>query len=64
MQVVNNEKENILGVINSLPNKTSIEETMERLYLLSKIERGCKEADNNIKISHVEAKKRMKKWAI
>ncbi len=62
MQVVSNEKENILGVINNLPQDTSIEEAMERLYLLSRIERGCREADNNIKLSHSDAKKRMEKW--
>ncbi|MFH1798488.1 MAG: hypothetical protein ABH844_04000 [Candidatus Omnitrophota bacterium] len=41
---------------------TSIEEAMEKLYLLSKIEKGIQQADNGDVISHEEAEKRLKKW--
>ncbi len=62
MQLVANEKQNILETVKGLPEETSIEEAMERLYLLSKIEKGCKQAENGQTYSHLEAKKRMNKW--
>ncbi len=62
MQLVANEKQNILETVKGLPEETSIEEAMERLYLLSKIEKGCKEAEKGQVYSHFEAKQRMNKW--
>ncbi|OQY12627.1 MAG: hypothetical protein B6I31_02755 [Desulfobacteraceae bacterium 4572_19] len=62
MQLTTNKKQNILETIKRLPEETSIEQTMERLYLLSKIEKGCNQADNKQTISNLEAKKRMSKW--
>ncbi len=62
MQIVANEKQNILETVKSLPEETSIEEAMERLFLLSKIEKGCKQADAGQTYSHLEVKKRMKQW--
>lgn len=61
MQVTANEKQNILKTVQSLPENTSIEEAMERLFLLFKVEKGCKEADSGKTVSHMEAEKRMKK---
>ena len=40
MQAVLNEKQNIMKTVQSLPENTSIEEAMERLFLLYKIEKG------------------------
>ncbi len=56
------QKTEIERVIKTLPENTSIEEAMERLYLLSKIEKGLQQADNGDVISHKEAEKRLKKW--
>jgi predicted transcriptional regulator len=55
-------KDTIRKVISSLPANTSIEEAMERLYLLSKIEKGIQEADAGRTVSHDEAKRKLKKW--
>lgn len=55
-------KQNILKTVQGLPDNTSIEEAMERLYLLFKVEKGCNQADLGKTVSHAEAEKRMKKW--
>ena len=55
-------KEKIIKVVQELPPDTSIEDIIERLYLLYKIDRGIHQADDGKKISHDEAKERMKQW--
>ena len=56
------DKEKIINSLRDLPEKTTVEEAMERLYLLAKIEKGIKQADEDECISHEEAKEKMKKW--
>ncbi len=55
-------KEQVLKAVENLPQDASIEDAMERLYLLYKIERGLKQADAGQKVSQEEAKKRMREW--
>lgn len=55
-------KSDIENVIKTLPEETSVEEAMEKLYLLSKIEKGLQQADEGNVISQEEAEKRLKKW--
>lgn len=43
----------------NLPANAPIEEAMERLYFLSKIERGVQQADAGKTVSHEEVKKRL-----
>jgi hypothetical protein len=62
MPVAISEKDNILQAVKNLPDNTSIEEAMERLYLLFKVEKGCRQADAGQTISHAAAEKRMSKW--
>jgi hypothetical protein len=57
-------KQNILRTVQSLPDETTIEEAMERLLLLFKIEKGCYQADRGETVSHSEAEQRMEKWLI
>jgi len=56
------EKEKIQKVIQSLPDDAHIEDAMERLYLLYKVEKGCQQADTGQTVSHEEAKRQLKKW--
>jgi predicted transcriptional regulator len=56
------EREKIEKVVRSLPAKASIEDAMERLYLLYKVEKGIRQADAGQTVSHEEAKKRLAKW--
>ena len=56
------EKEKIQKVIQSLPDDAHIEDAMERLYLLYKVEKGCQQADAGQTVSNEEAKRQLKKW--
>ena len=55
-------KSEIQKIIETLPDSTSIEEVMEKLYLFSKIEKGIQLANNGETISHEAVKKKLSKW--
>ncbi len=52
-------KEKILTVIQSLPDEVSIDEAIDRLYLLSKVERGLEQADAGEVTGHEEFMKEL-----
>lgn len=52
-------KKKILKVVEQLPDDATIEDAIERLYFLAKIEKGVREADAGQTVSHDEAKKRL-----
>lgn len=56
------EKEQAIKAIQDLPQNATIEDAMEKLYLLYKIDRGIKQADEGNRISQDEAKKKMERW--
>jgi predicted transcriptional regulator len=56
------DKKEILHSFDSLPEQVSVEDVMERLFLMAKIEKGCQEADAGKTLAHAEAEKRMEKW--
>ena len=43
-------KERLIRVVEDLPDDASIEDAMERLLFLAKIERGLKQADSGMTI--------------
>ena len=49
-------------LIRNLPENAGIEDAMERLFLLYKIEKGIEQADAGLTVSHEEAKQRLRKW--
>ena len=55
-------KERVIQSLSDLPNDASIEDAMERLLFLSKIERGIQQADSGQTIPHDEVRKRMARW--
>jgi predicted transcriptional regulator len=55
-------KRDILKALEDLPDDASIEDAIDRLVYLYKIERGLKDADAGRKISQEEAKARMAQW--
>ena len=57
-----NTKKKILQAIDELPDKIEIEDAMEKLYFLYKIEKGIKQADSGEKIDHQAVKERLRKW--
>jgi len=56
------EKDKILEVVRNMPDDASIEDAMERLLFLAKIEKGLQQADSGQLIAHEHVKKRMEKW--
>ena len=55
-------KEQAIKIIQDLPQNASIEDAMEKLYFLYKVNLGIKQADAGQKTSQEVAKKRMGKW--
>ncbi len=55
-------KEQMIKAIQDLPPDATVEDAMERLYLLHKIQRGLGQADAGQKISQEEARQRMARW--
>ena len=49
-------------LIHKLPEGAGIEEAMERLYLLAKIEKGIKQANDGDVYTQDEARKKLAKW--
>jgi len=55
-------KSEILNAVQGLPEETSIEEAIERLYLDSKIKTGIQQAESGKLLSHDEVKGKFSKW--
>jgi predicted transcriptional regulator len=55
-------KEKALQAIQDLPEEASIEDAMERLLFVAKVEKGLQQADNDETVPHAEVKARMAKW--
>ena len=54
-------KEKAIQAMQALPDDASLEDAMERLFLLAKIERGIQQADAGELIPHEKVKERMAK---
>ncbi len=55
-------KTKVLEAVNSLPDEFPLEEVIERLILLEKIEKGMEQVRQKQVVSTAEAKKRLQKW--
>ena len=55
-------KQEILNAIADLPEQASVQDALDRLYLLYKVDQGIKQADAGQLISQEEACSRMAKW--
>ncbi len=56
------EKKRVLKAVRDLPDDATIEDAMERLYLLRKIERGLKEVEEGKAIPQAQARQQFKTW--
>ena len=58
-------KQQILKAIEDLPDDAGIEDALDRLYLLYKVERGLQQADRGELISQEDVRQRMARsgWA-
>lgn len=52
-------KERVLDAVRDLPDDATVEDAMERLYFLAKVEEGERQADAGQTVSHEEAKRRV-----
>lgn len=55
-------REKVIELVQDLPDDASVEDAMERLLLLAKIERGLQQADSGQTLTHAQVKERMAKW--
>jgi predicted transcriptional regulator len=55
-------KQQILKAIEELPDDARVEDALDQLYLLYKVEKGLNQADRGELISQEEVRKRMAKW--
>ena len=56
------QKSTILDTLNELPNKFNLDEFLERLIVIEKIDEGMEEAKAGKTISHDKVKKMVAKW--
>jgi predicted transcriptional regulator len=55
-------KEKMIEAVNTLPDDAQIEDAMEKLFFLAKVEKGIEQADASQTVSHEEVKRRVSKW--
>ena len=55
-------KEKVVRAVQALPEDASVEDAMERLLFLAKIEKGLQQADSGQTVSHLQVKEKMSKW--
>ena len=55
-------KQEIIEALEALPDDATVEDAIEHLYLLYRIEKGIKQVEAGKTISHEEVKARMSKW--
>ncbi len=52
-------KEKIVNAVQELPDDASFEDAMERLFFLSKVEKGIHQADSDQTLSHSDVRERL-----
>ena len=55
-------KQMVLKVVRKLPDDASIEDAMEQLLFMAKVEKGLQQAEAGKTIPHGRVQERMKKW--
>jgi predicted transcriptional regulator len=57
------EKSTVLNTLNELPQKFDLDEFLERLIVIEKIDEALEEAKNGKTVSHEKVKKMVAKWS-
>ena len=55
-------KQSLVQVVNELPREFELDDLMEKLVVLEKIEMGLNDVRNGRTVSHEKVKKEVKKW--
>jgi predicted transcriptional regulator len=58
----NSVKEQVLQAVEELPDNTTFEEAMERIYFLYKVERGLAQADAGDVVEHDDVLREFANW--
>lgn len=56
------QKSTIIHTLNELPNKFNLDDFLERLIVIEKIDEGLEEAKSGKTVSHDKVKKLVAKW--
>lgn len=56
------EKSSILKVLESMPERVSIDELMDKLILVEKVDRGLEQIRRGETLTHEEVKSRFSRW--
>ena len=54
-----NAKQRVIEAVRDLPEDATVEDAMERLYFLAKVEEGLRQAEAEETVSHEEARRRI-----
>ena len=52
-------KDRVLGVVQQLPEDATVEQAIEQIYFLAKVEEGLRQADAGEVVTHEDAKRRL-----
>lgn len=55
-------KSNVIKTISKFPDHFSVDDLVDKMILLDKIEKGMQQADNNQTISDEELNKKIEEW--
>lgn len=55
-------KEKVIETVNGFPQEFDLEELIEKLILVEKIEKGLKQVDEGKTVPHEQVKEIVKKW--
>jgi predicted transcriptional regulator len=56
------EKDQVIEMIRSLPDDSTVDDIMEELYFRMQVDRGLKELDEGKGIEHQDVRKRLSRW--
>lgn len=59
---MNTAKQSAMKAIQNLPEDSSYEDIMEKLYFMEKVESGLKDIEEGNTVPHEEVKKRLSQW--
>ena len=62
LQINNMERDKVLDTIKELPEEFELEDLIEKLIFVEKIEQGLKQLDEGKTVSHEEVKEITSKW--
>ena len=55
-------KEKVIDGLKKLPDSVTIDEILDQIFLIEKIEIGIQQSDNNMVVSEDDLEKRLHKW--